>query len=204
MPTGEERVGTAQRIISEAQPLPFALECYRWLRSGDDVPDEDRLFSSDEEEELGGLVAGRVREVAFEEPLYNQFPENSPFLLWLWSRYGDPGEVREYLTTRFEESSDDIIRFLGSYVGTSWGLESGLPSRGDFERDAYNRVVELVDTDHLLAQLIERFGPELEQAEFNTTYDLPFESQVVHQFAAIHRHVKEEEQASAEAPQEED
>jgi hypothetical protein len=194
---GTERDGLAERLVREAEPIPFAFECFRYLRMGEKDPESERIVSDDAEKAAGKLLVGRVKARAVETPLWREFPQDTPGICWIWSRYGEAGEVRTYLEERFRENPGDVPVFLTTYVPTAWGMESGLPRKGDFRREAYNMVKELIDPEKIVVWLRDSYGPELDQGDHYQPDTVPFEKRIGIQFAFIHRKVKEEVEAEA-------
>ena len=87
------------------------------------------------------------------------------------------------------------LLFLTTYVPTAWGMESGLPRKGDFERHAYDMVKELIDPEKIVSPLRDIYGTEVDQGDHYQLDTIPFERRIAIQFGLIHRKVKEEIQA---------
>jgi hypothetical protein len=194
---GAEREELARRVVEEAEPLPFSFECFRWMRKGEKDSESERVISDAAEGELGRIVVERAKARAAETPLWREFPQDSPGIFWMWKRYGSPPPVGEYLKMRFTENPAEVSVFLTSYVPDAWGLESGLRHKGDFRREAYDMVRDLVDPEEIAAWLRGSYGAEIDQGEHYQPDTVPFEKRIAIQFGFIHRKVKE--QASAEA-----
>jgi len=54
------------------------------------------------------------------------------------------------MKNQFESDPDSLIRFLGALVPTSWGMESGVSNKSDFEREQYNSLINLLDINIVL------------------------------------------------------
>jgi hypothetical protein len=190
VPTGEERDNLARRIIAEAEPLAFAFECMKWLRT--DREETDRLISVELEEELGTILADRIRSQAAQTPLYKSHGTDAPRLFWLWNKYAAPGEVESYLRKRFELDSSEIDDFLAAYVGKEWGLESGLSHAPDFDRGNFDSVATLIPPDFIIAKLRKRYGAELDSPEYHQPDEVPFARRIAHQFVVIYLGIEKE------------
>jgi hypothetical protein len=197
----EARAELARQIMGEASPLPFASECFRWLRSDAKTPETERELPQEIEDELGGILASRIRQAASVQPPYIQFRERVPGLLWVWDHYGSPGEVQEYLSGRFTSQPSEAVAFLSSLTGKAWGMESGLPLRADFMRDSYDNAARLVDPQVIMGVLRLQYGAALDAPQEHLSDDRPYEERLAHQFASIHQAVLKE---SAAAPSAED
>jgi hypothetical protein len=189
---GAERDALAEQVIREAEPLPFAFECFRYIRKGKKDPESDRIVSDEAEKAVGRLLVERLKARAVKTPPWREFPQDTPGICWVWGQYGEPGDVTVYLEERFAASPEQVPVFLAAYVPTAWGMESGLPRKGDFERNAYDMVKELIDPEKIVAWLRQIYGPEVGQGDHYQPYTVPFEKRIAIQFGFIQRKVKEE------------
>jgi hypothetical protein len=117
LPMQNERADLAKRAIQEAQPLAFAFECLRWLRKDADQPEGERVIAAEAEEEIGSILADRVRSEASKQALYRSYETDAPRLFWIWNKYAQGREVESYLLKRFETNPAEIDDFLSVYVG---------------------------------------------------------------------------------------
>ena len=203
MTTGENRVDLACSVLQEAEPLPFAAECFRWMRGDTKQPEEEWLLTADSIQKCGEIVAARIEKVASEKPLFETYGTDSPGLFWLWQQYGEKEKVRAVLAIQITDVNS-ALSLIGSYVGKAWGLESGRSHQADFQREAYDLIAGLVEPERILALLRLRYGASLGEAEF---YGEGMESdqRIAHQYAWMHRKVTDsqrEQMPSAQASSE--
>ncbi len=189
LPPGESRESAARDVVREGDPVTFAVECFRWLRSDEKEPESERLLPKTVEEDLGRILAARIRDAAHVRPPYAEQPEESRSLMWVWKRYGPPGEAQAFLEARFAGDPREAVTFLTSYVATAWGGESGLPHKADFMRDGYDALAQTIDPDVVAAHVRGIYGEEVGSGNYHMPRDAPFEERVAHQFAYIHRNV---------------
>jgi predicted KAP-like P-loop ATPase len=194
IPAGAEREQLALQAVEAAEPLPFAWECMKWFRKDDQTPENERVVSAECETELARRVAERIRAAAQGEPLYQRFGADAPRLLWLWNRYGEPGQVGRYLEEQLNSDAGEVDVFLATYAGKAWGFESGLSHKADLERDAYDAIAKLIDPEIVMAKLKAKYGAELNTPEYYLGDELPYALRLAHQFAYIHQRVKQETQ----------
>ena len=199
LPNDGSREELARQIIQEAEPLSFAAECLRWLQSGDDKPEEERRLSRDAENEVGRVLAERIKKADAEKFLCTEFDELCPTLYWIWHHYGNKGEVALSVHRRIQANPQEAVLFLTSFVGTAWGMESGLPTRSDFHREAYDMISKMVDADLILGVLRGIYDDTLGAGDYHGD-GMPFERRVAHQFAFIHLKVLEERLKDASTP----
>lgn len=197
---GDARDEMAREIVRSVESLPFALECFRWIRKDPGDGEEKRKVPESVENELGLLLANRIRDRAEGGPLYREYGADAPRLFYVWHTYGDAEEVTRYLEERFEERSEECLAFLSAYVGRAWDVGSGVSHAADFDRDSYNAVARLISPDRVMAKLREQFGEELDTPSYHHPRETPFENRLAQQFAFVHQGVIGE--VASEGPEE--
>jgi hypothetical protein len=196
IPKGKDRFDAIRLIVEEGQPLSFAVECFNWIRTKEKTEEEDRIIPIEEENELGRIIADRIKEMSGKQPIYIECPKDTPFLLYVWTRWGSKEEVNQYLASTIDDNPHNALELLKCYLPTSWGSESG-PHKGDFRRDQYDAVTKVVETDVLFNALRKIYGSDLDSPQFNGNNTRSLDEQVAHQFAHIYHHVKTEKQEVA-------
>jgi hypothetical protein len=173
IPSGEERLIYAQNIINNAEPLPFAIEAWRWFRSDSKKPDSERKLTLDQENIIGLDLAKRIKKDAQIGSLYLRYPRHSYFMLAIWENWIAFNETNEYLSNTFKESRNNVIEFLNTYIGTGWSMETGLPSKSELTRDQYDMIVRVVDPDIVLHHLHNIYGDDIYNVKLeNSGYDV--------------------------------
>jgi hypothetical protein len=196
VPFGSDRETLARKIIQEADSIPFAFECFRWMRK-DESDKKDRIVPESIEHELGTMLATRVRDSAKITPPYISSPENSPALFYVWNTFGPPDEVAAYLRTRFASDTKEVLTFLTSYVGLSWGMESGIPHKSEFIRENYDAISKIRSPAEIVTQLKILYDHELDAPQYHHPSDTALEKRIAHQFVFIHNAVQSESQGKA-------
>jgi hypothetical protein len=189
LPAGEARLTLARRVVGGADPLPYAVECLRWLRFSKEEMEKDRTLSAEAEDECGRLIASRIREAARGASLHLQYGADAPRLLYLWKRYGEPDEVVLYLRKQIEKDPAEADHLLDVFVGKAWGLESGLSHRSDLERGTYDSIAGLVDPQVVYEALQVRH-PGLSGESYPYGGD-DVARRLAEQFAFVHRKAQE-------------
>lgn len=198
VPEGDARETLARRALAEADPLPFAVECVKWMRRSKEDDESDRLLPDAVLSDLWALVARRIGTAGAQTPLYETFGRDASVMYWIWNTYGGvAGEVAKHLQERFDANSAEVDQFLSMFVGTSWDLETGHPSRSEFDRDDYNKLASLIDPDVVLAKLRERFGSRLDRPRQHHSVSTPLRDRFAEQFAFVHKAVTAEKAAAA-------
>ena len=80
----------------------------------------------------------------------------------VWSIWGSSAEIDNYIQEMIEINAEKAITFLKCYVPTQWAMESGLPSKGDFERDQYDAVAKVVNPEIIYNALLATYGTQLD------------------------------------------
>ncbi len=200
----EDQLKYAKNILSIAVPLPFAVECLRWFRTGEEKDDSERLFEKAVEDELGGLVAERIASKAEETPVYIEYGRHTPLILWAWSHWDCKQATEAHIRKALEAKPETVTELLKTYISTAWGMESGLPIKGDFKREQYDSLTKTINPDIVCESIERQYGKH-----FLDTFDpasidsKTFEEKVALQFTQVHRKAKleiiENEQDSTES-----
>jgi hypothetical protein len=198
VPFGAERDAFIVDILRAASPLPFAAECFRWIRRSSDETDDQHIVSEGGEAIAKRTVADRIHGEASHAPIYRTFGQDAPHLFWIWSSARGRDEVTGFIRQWLDVSAEEVDSFLDVRVGKAWGLESGLSHRSDFRREAYNAIAELIDASVVLEKLRARHGAQLDNPQFRHNRDVPLATRIAHQFAFIHQAVLEEQRQARE------
>ncbi|MEI7811579.1 MAG: P-loop NTPase fold protein [Ignavibacteria bacterium] len=148
----------ASELVLKSEPISFAFECYRWMQG---VEEEDSvLFEKHEEEKLGQLMAHRIALYAQNVPLYIVSPEDTPFLLSVWSYLGGKEETSKYLQGTFEQEQGNIMKFLKCYLPEELNLKKPL-SEYTFGREQFNLISSVVDHKVVFDSLFNSMGEDI-------------------------------------------
>jgi len=202
LPAGEPRETLAKEIIEKADPLGFAFECLRWLRTDTDEPESERILPLEVETQMAEQLLQRVQVEASKEPLYRKFRRDAPRLLWLWSKHGPPGEVAKHLQDQLEADPAGIDQLLDAYVGTAWGMESGLPHKSDLDRGNYDAIAKIISPEIVIDKLKRRYKSELQDSAYHFADDVPIPLRIANQFAHIHKAIEQEKAKPGEPTEE--
>lgn len=196
IPDHADRQQLANNVLAAADPLPFAYECFKWIRHSKGAAEDQRTLPEAVEAEAGRRLATRIKDAATKGPLYRQFSEAAPALYWVWKAYGEAPDLEEHLRASLNISPNEVEQFMDGFVGYSWGMESGLSSRSDLDRSTYDAIAAAIDPAIVFAKLRERFGSDLETSEYDQSDDLPFSLRIARQFSFVHRKVIEDKAKS--------
>src|ERR1051326_3919516 len=188
IPDAENRKLFATQVLKDADPLPFAVECFRFLRAGDN--DNERCIPEKYLPDLGSVLVDRVRETIKTDALYRKFPDTGSSLFWIWKWYGNSADIQKHLKERFEKDSKETLDFLKEFLSTVY---SNTVNKGDFERGEYDSVSELIDPVILFEHLRSMYGDSLNKVEsYPYNPDISFEEKLARQFAFVHAVVLKE------------
>ncbi|MGA9364997.1 MAG: KAP family NTPase [Bacteroidota bacterium] len=198
IPRGIDRVSYGEKVMLEAEPLSFAIESWRWMRSAEEEEDPDRTFSKEEENQLSRRLAERIKDCAQSEVIYLKYPKDSQAMFAIWADWVSKEETSKYLAEYFAANQSNVIQFLKTYLPTAWVVESGLPHKDHFQRRQYDSLERVVDPEIVFTSLREIYGEELDRATWDESRFESLDKRVAFQFASIHLSVKKERQKQLE------
>jgi len=188
-----EREAIAVAVIQKAQPLPFAADCLRWMQPFKDESQSDSVIEEESLRVVAQSLVARIREAAISAPLYLSFGRDSQALFWYWKQNGSPGEMESHLRAWLLQSEDAVDAFLEIFPGRAWGMESGLSHRADFDRSAYDNVVNLLAGNFVVERLLAKYGEEFQyDQEVAPNTQKQWELHTASRFFEIHRFALDE------------
>lgn len=192
IPAGAARWTEIESALQLATPLPFAVECLRWLRHDAKGEADRNVVEADDDPRMENIVAHRIARAHVEQPTYIQFGPDAPSLLWLWNRVDAEG-CRAAVRHRMDLHAEEVDAYLECHIGEGWEIESGLPVRGRFERRHFDEVDRVVGADYVMDNLRRRYGAEIDAPQEYPPEEWAVFRRVAHQFALIYRHVQKPE-----------
>jgi len=151
---------TARKIVCQADPLPFSLECFKWFKTTGEKGELNRILSIEDEHELAGLVLERIKSEAHAEPLYISYPEDAPRLLSFWAHRESREQTSKYIIDTFNADKKRVFDFLKCFFDCSFS--SGDPAKDDCaDAQAYQQMALSVDTEVIYAALKHIYGVAL-------------------------------------------
>lgn len=158
LPSADEREELAVAVLHEAESLGFALECFWRFHVFDEEQPDQNAFTAAQRERLGRSLARRIAAEAQERPpLFADYPDEVPGLLYAWSEYGAAGEARSHIRAALQREPRVVLDLMRSFLPTSWG-SSGIARRGDFERSQYDSLIKIIEPEAIEEALREHIG----------------------------------------------
>ncbi len=186
VPSIEARDKFAAELLDVAEPIPFAIACFWWVRS-DKEQSETSTVTAAAELAIGRALAVRITETAKETPPYSKWPDYASSVMWVWKTYGEDGEVKQYVDSRIASDPHEAVRYLLAFLPTAFSLETGLPHKGGLRSEGYNTVTEFASPDSILQALKSLYGDSLDSAEYYQSEDVSIEQRVARQFAFLYK-----------------
>lgn len=190
LPEGTARWTEIESALQLATPLPFAVECLRWMRHDPQDEVDGNVAGAEDDLRMEIIVAQRIARAHHEEPVYIQFGRDAPSLLWLWNKV-DANDCRSAIRRRMDQHHKDVDAYLECHIGEGWEIESGLPVRGRFERRHFDAVERIVGADYVILNLRIRYGEEIDAPMEYPPQEWATSRRVAHQFALIYRNLRQ-------------
>jgi hypothetical protein len=183
-PKGKQRTRVAEQVLRNATPLGFAAECLSWFRAGRDRPEEERIFSDDDANASGKILADQINSAAECNLIRDE--ANLLMLMYVWDDFGYSGAPRKLLEKCLEKEPDLVSPFLRSAVGMAYPSDGGRPHPGDFEQDAYSAVLRYADPAKIYAAVVKLFGDQVSRAPQLRRGVENSDQRIAQQFVAVH------------------
>lgn len=193
MPAGS-RPAAVDLVISQAEPLEFAAELYRWLSPGNRP--EEVMLGAEEFKPIEEKLSLRIAEKLRSEWAFSSYGKDMRHLLWIWKRNeARTGEVEDYILGGLKQDIARIPEFLTTFLGQGFA-GNGLPVHVPFERHSYDQVKSLVDPEKVNDLIMETLGEHIEPGKFRFGEEVPPALAICNQFVSIHQVASREENTS--------
>lgn len=187
IPTGPERSQLALEVTARATPLGFAAHIVRWIRSGPDTQETERILTEHGDRRiLEELVARMSVEAQTGDPLYERYPQDAALLLNVWAMYGPVGACQEYVARTLEEHPERAITLLMAFLPTSYAMDTGASRLSDLEREQYDSVIRVIDPVNLVNAVNRAYPDVAEPGEYPRSFDEFSDRTLAAQFLFVH------------------
>jgi hypothetical protein len=197
LPENMDKTDLAIQVVNVAEPITFAYEIIKWLRSKKSG-DESKAISSEDIQRISSDLANRIESLATQDAaFFDTYPDQAHYLILFWGKFGSRDNADKFLSGFLNADIQNIHKLLRSVVPIAYG--EGLPQKSDFERDQYNYLETFVNIGMVYEILKKEYGAELESEQYPYDYDKPLEFRLARQFAWIHKKVMTEKQKPEDA-----
>lgn len=197
----EDKYDLAAEVMNLAEPITFAFEIIKWLRTKKSTNENDsNAISPENLLKVCKILANRIENM-FNQDInaFEKYPDHAPNLLWFWGKFGSKENADKYLTKFLNADIQNVHRLLNSVVPISYPMTGeGLPHKSEFERDQYNYLQSFVDLNMINELLKTAYGNELESEQYPYDSEKPLDIRLARQFAWIHKKVLDENKSSDE------
>ena len=188
--------------IDNSPSLDFKLEIFQWLIRKDDDKPEQEAFSNESINIIGKHLGNSIIEELGDTDITLVYPNLVSYIFYILNKYVNHNFANDYITKQILKDDLVLVRILESYVPTSWGMESGLPHKSNFEREQYNHLAEVLDTKIIIENLEKYFPSFFESIEddFPRDYDDIKEKSTlfIKQFIWLHKYITKEAEITSE------
>ncbi len=198
----KDRVALACTCIDSSSCLDFKLEIFQWLKREDKERPEREAFTQTSIDAIGRCLGENVVTCLGENiDITIAYPRSVPQILRIIRGYVGEEYLNEYLAGHFDTNSNFVLRLLDAYTATSWGMESGVSRKSDFERNEYDNVIRIIPADKILQEIEKSSGQKVSVEGIFPYADgtgKEDRSIVFRQFAWIHQYVVKEMESAEE------
>ena len=180
------RQAEAEKAISAATPITFAMECIRWIGDSKDTVEEKPVLSAKGADRLKKIIAARIEEEDAISPIFITHPRDATYLYMLWELGTSAANVKGQLLVQLDASPDHIDTFLRCYLGEAWSMETGIPVPADFERRSYDSATQRIPAEYIARSLRQRYGAELGTPQVHPVQSKDQPLRVARQFMSLY------------------
>lgn len=182
----KDRESLAKDIVLKAEPITFAIECFRLLRHSKDEKPEDIKLSPAVEKTIGQSLAKRIKDFSSSGLIYKNFPNHTHQALWIWAEYGKKSSLESYLKTRFSKYPAEVPELLSTLTPTAYGGGKAAPHKSDFRNDSYKSVAEFISPKIIYKHLKKVYGKKLNGSKYHFSDDIAVNHRISNQFAFLY------------------
>ena len=140
----EKQIELAKDVISNADSVTFAAQCFSWFRRDTEEHPNPQGFSKDEYRTLAAILAERIStELSEMDSIEIEGNEQLPYLLFIWNEYGTPEEASKTIAQKIQKDQNFVFVLLDTYTPNAFG-ESGA-KKTSLSRDTYESIKKIID-----------------------------------------------------------
>lgn len=98
----------------------------------------------------------------------------------------------------FERDPNNVIEFLKAFVTPVWMLETGLSRTGDFERQQYDALKELVDQAEVHNALEKIYGKEMSTSDGFDMNEVDVDRRIAAEFESLYQQLTKDQDSQAD------
>lgn len=154
-----EKFGLLQWVIENAIPFEFAYQTFDYCRNDEDDP--KKLFTDEQYQELAGKLIERAKVLADDKPIWERFTFQSKYMLNVWAIDFEKKDLMKYVKTHLDTNPQAVIPLLKVFVGYIHSTAHPLPYYGDFQKDSYDWLKQILDANYIFEKVGEALGIDI-------------------------------------------
>lgn len=143
----QEKYGLTEWVIENAIPFKYAYEIFKYCRNDKDDP--KKLFTDEQYKELAGKLIERAKKLSIDKPIWESFTFESKYMLYVWAVDFDKQNLVDYIKEYLESNSQYVVSLLKVFVGYIHSSAYPKPYYGDFQKDSYDRLTQILDANYI-------------------------------------------------------
>jgi len=158
-----ERFDLLKWVIDNAIPFEFAYQIFSYCRDDKDEP--KKLFTDEQYKELVGSLIERAKALSFDKPIWESFSFQSKHMLNVWAVDFDKQGLSEYVKKNLDANNKSVIPLLKVFVGFIHSSSHPNPYYGDFQKNSYDWLIQILDANYIYEKVGQVLGIELSNIE---------------------------------------
>lgn len=154
-----EKYALLEWVIENAIPFKYAYQIFNYCRSEKDEP--KKLFTDEQYKELAGKLIGRAKLLASAKPIWESFTYESKYMLNVWATDFDKQDLSQYVQQHLDANPQSVIPLLKVFVGFINSSAHPTPYYGDFQKDSYNWLKQILDANLIYEMVKQVLGIDL-------------------------------------------
>lgn len=155
----EEKFGLIEWVITVAVPFEFAYQIFNYCRNDKDEP--KKLFTDEQYKELAGKLIARAKLLSPDKPIWESFTFQSKYMLNVWAVDFNKHDLSEYVKQHLDANNKSVVPLLKVFVGFIHSSAHPNPYYGDFQKNSYDWLVQILDANLIYEKVGQALGIDL-------------------------------------------
>ncbi|MEX2484721.1 MAG: P-loop NTPase fold protein [Brumimicrobium sp.] len=172
--------------LSKITNVEFMLEVYKCSYTDDGV---ESLLEEEPMKDFAKLIVDKALDLSSRKCLWDTFGVETTWLLKLWSTYDKEGQIKLYLKSCIDESSEEAKGFLKHFAPLIHSTSAPNAYRGDLEMSTLNHIEKYIELKYIYNKLkkLRKEKTPNQKAEYKRLHKKQNESNMIEQFIFLYK-----------------